>query len=99
MTQLLPWLSLIAVLASLGVSALSYVRAGRWKDGEDATRLISRVGEIERDVERLTAQMENVATKADVERLTAQLAAVADHSRTIERGVERIESFLMKSSA
>ena len=99
MTQLLPWISLAAVLASLGVSALSYARAGRWKDGDDAARLIARVDDIERDVVELTAQMKNVATKADVERLTTQLAAVADHSRTIERGVERIESFLMKGSA
>lgn len=98
MTQFLPWLSLIAVLASLGVSALSYNRAGRWKDGEDASRLIQRVGEIERDVVELTAQMKNVATKADVERLTAKVEGVETQIRTIDRGVERIEDFLIKGN-
>lgn len=99
MTQLLPWLSLVAVLASLGVSALSYVRAGRWKDGEDATRLIARVGGIEHDVVELKSQMKNVATKADVASLTAKIDGVENQNRTIERGVERIEGFLMKERA
>lgn len=99
MTQLLPWLSLVAVLASLGVSALSYVRAGRWKDGEDAARLIARVGEIERDVVEVKAQMKNVATKADVARMEAKIEGVETQNRTIERGVERIESYLMKDRA
>lgn len=99
MTQLLPWLSLVAVLASLGVSALSYVRAGRWKDGEDAARLIARVAEIERDVVELNSKMENVATKADVATLTAKVEGVENQIRTIDRGVERIEGFLMKERA
>lgn len=99
MTQFLPWLSLVAVLASLGVSALSYVRAGRWKDGEDAARLIARVGEIERDVVEVKAQMKNVATKADVARMEAKIEGVETQNRTIERGVERIESYLMKDRA
>lgn len=99
MTQVLPWLSLVAVLASLGVSALSYVRAGRWKDGEDAARLIARVGGIEHDVVELKSQMKNVATKADVERLTAKVEGVETQTRTIERGVERIEDFLIKERA
>lgn len=99
MSQFLPWLSLVAVLASLGVSALSYVRAGRWKDGDDAARLIARVGDIEHEVVELKAKMENVATKADVERLTAKVEGVETQIRTIDRGVERIEGFLMKERA
>lgn len=96
MSLYLPWLSLIAVLASLGVSALSYVRAGRWKDGEDAARLINRVGEIERDVVEVKSQMKNVATKADIAGITAEVRSLNDNIIKAERGIDRIEGWLIK---
>lgn len=99
MTQLLPWISLAVVSISLALSVASYVRSGRWKDGEDATRLIARVGTCEGEITTLKTQMLSVATKADVAALTEKLNGVKDHTQTIERGVERIEMLLMRETA
>lgn len=99
MTELLPWLSFFAVLASLAVAGLSYVRAGRWKDSEDAATLIKRVGQCEGDIAGLKAGMDHVATKADVASLKAELRGQGNDIRSIERGVERIEGYMMKERA
>mgnify|MGYP001610557456 CR=1 FL=1 len=93
----------IVALLALGLSALNalllmltFIRAGRWKDGEDARHLIGRVGVVEGDVTTLKAQMQNVATKADVAGITASLNALGADIRAAERGVDRIEGLLMK---
>lgn len=96
------FLSLIA----LGLSALNavlllltFVRAGRWKDGEDARQLINRVTASEGDITAIKAELRNVATKADVAALGERLSGVEVHARSIERGVERIEGHLMRAPA
>lgn len=99
-------LSEFLALTAIAVSAvncllllLTFIRAGRWKDGEDARALIARVGGLEGDVATLKADMRNVATKADVAGLGERVAGVESHVRSIERGVERIESHLMRTAA
>lgn len=95
----LPWVSLAVLSVSLAVSVAAYVRSGRWKDGEDATKLIGRVGVCENDITTLKAQMLSVATKADVAALGEKVTGVQNHAQTIERGVERIEMLLMRETA
>lgn len=97
--DVLPWLSLAIMLVSLAVSLAAYARSGRWKDGEDATRLIDRVGRCETAITTLNAQMSNVATKEDMAGIRAEVAALGGDIRSTERGVERIEGFLMKERA
>jgi len=99
-------LSEFLTLIALGISSLNaillmltFIRAGRWKDGEDAKALINRVSANEGDISTLKAQMLNVATKADVASLTAKVEGVEHQAKTIERGVERIEGHLMRAVA
>ena len=96
MKDVLPWLSLAVVGASLLFSVLSYIRAGRWKDGEDAADLIRRVAEIEREVSALDAQMKNVATKADIAGISAEVRSLGENIIKAERGIDRIEGWLIK---
>lgn len=99
MTQMLPWVSLAVVAASMMVSVAAYLRADRWRDGEDASRLLARVGAAEQALEALKVRMEGVATKEDVASLKAEVRAMGTDIRNTERGVERIEGFLMRGTA
>jgi hypothetical protein len=93
-------------LAAIGLSSvncllllLTFIRAGRWKDGDDARELIARVTSAESKIAGIEADMRNVATKADVAGLGERVAGVESHLKSIERGVERIESHLMRTAA
>lgn len=93
-------------LVALGIGALNalllmltFIRAGRWKDGEDARALITRVGSCETDITSMKAELRTVATKADVAALSEKVSGVESHARSIERGVERIEGHLMRTAA
>lgn len=98
MTALLPWVSLVMVAASLVVSLAAYLRADRWRDGEDAARLLTRVTATEQAIHGLQTRMEAVATKEDLAGLKAEVRALGTDIRNTERGVERIESYLMRGS-
>lgn len=90
--------------AALGLSGINTVilivtfkRAERWKESDEAKELIRRVGAVETDVQGVKTRMENIATKADVARLTAEVVGIEKHIKSVEGGVERIEGFLMNS--
>ena len=95
--------------AALGLSGVNTVilvitfrRAERWKESDDAKELIRRVGAVENDVQGVKARMENVATKADVARLTAEISGFERHMtqqfQGVDQGVQRIESYLINKS-
>lgn len=92
------WMALAAfALSALNtlLLLLNFIRAGAWKDSDDAQRLIGRVTAAEGEITGLKAELRNVATKADVAGLGERVAGIEAHTRSIERGVERIESHLM----
>lgn len=95
MSHLVPWVSLAVVAASLLFSVLSYVRAGRWKDGEDAGRLIDRVDRCESRLDVAENRISNCATKEDTARIEGELGAMGREISTIRNGVVRIENHLI----
>ena len=93
-------------IAALGLSGINTIilvvtfrRAERWKESDDAKELIRRVGAVENDVQGVKARMENIATKADVARLTAEISGLEKHMtqqfQGVDSGVQRIESYLI----
>lgn len=86
-------IGLSVVNAALGIMAFN--RAGRWKDSDSASALIGRVAGLEGRCTAIETELRSVATTADVSRLDARLTALGREIGTVERGVERIEQFLM----
>ena len=95
MSQAVPWISLAVVAVSLLFSVLSYVRAGRWKDGEDASRLIDRVDRCESRLDVAESKITGCATKEDIARMEGELNALGREVVTVRNGVVRIENHLI----
>ena len=86
-------LSLLALL----VAAATYVRAGRWKEGDDAKALVAEVKAIDRRLTTVETKIEGLATKSDIAELRAELKAMDKAVEKTAAGVERIEQFMMET--
>lgn len=84
-------LSLVAVSIAIG----TYVRAGRWKEGDDAKELVAKVEGIDRRLTTVETQVKNLATKEDVAGLAAELRGLERLIQKTDAGVERIEQFFI----
>lgn len=98
MTEALPYLSLAISAVACMVAVWVAVRAGRWKESDDAKVLLARISQLEGRVDNHATRFDGLATKADAARLSQQLVAVDHNITTLERGVERIEAYLMEKS-
>lgn len=98
MTAVLPYLSLAISAVACMVAVWVAVRAGRWKESDDAKALVARIGRLEGRVDNHASRFDGLATKSDVATLSQQLVAVDRSINTLERGVERIEAYLMEKS-
>ncbi|ASE39359.1 hypothetical protein [Brevundimonas vesicularis] len=99
---------------AVGLSALNAVvllltfhRAGRWRESEDAKAMLARLTKVESDINGFKTRFENVATKADMARLTAEVNGMeqlfkakvdglGELVKTTDAGVVRIEQLLMR---
>ncbi len=98
MLEVLAGASLLISLVNALIFTLTFQRAGRWRDLEDAKALIQRMSLAEGEITGLKARMENVATKADVARLTAEVSGLEMLIKNTEAGVVRIEQLLMRAN-
>lgn len=72
------------------------MRAGKWRETDEAKALIKRVGEVETRVKACEIHMEDLPTRADIAKLQGELHAVREIGTRTERAVERIEGFMMR---
>jgi hypothetical protein len=87
------------MIATLGVilSLATFVRAGRWKEGEDAKALVKKVGDHDRRLTVVETEMRGLATKADTASILAHIDGIRDLVVRAENAVERVERHLMES--
>jgi hypothetical protein len=85
-------LSTCAFLVSLFVA----LRAGKWRESDDAKSLIGRVSGLETRITVLETEMKDLPTKEDVARLEGKIQGVCDIGQRTEKAVDRIESYMME---
>lgn len=96
MKEFIPWaLSGLNLLLFL----LTFIRAGRWKDGADAQHLIDRVDKVESRLDVAENRLTNCATKEDTARIEGELTALGRDIGIVRNGVVRIENHLMGRAA
>ncbi|NBB17031.1 hypothetical protein GVN21_16820 [Caulobacter sp. SLTY] len=112
MREFLPYAAFLVSVIACGLSLYVVIRAGRWRDSDDAKALDLRLTTIASTanaaapgaaltavatrVTTLEKGMESVATKADIAKLTAEVRGVEKTIENVDKGVTRIEDHLME---
>lgn len=96
MTQLLPYVTAALALVSCGIALFVAIRQGAWRNTDDAKALYGRVGALESRASLLESKLGELPTKSDVTAISEKVGALQNAMDKTERGVERIESFLME---
>lgn len=96
MTQMLPYVTAGLALVSCGIALFVAIRQGAWRNTDDAKALYGRVGALENRASLLESRFGELPTKSDVAGLTEKVTALQNAMDKTERGVERIEGFLME---
>ena len=86
--------ALCAVISTL-VALYAFFRDAKWRDSEEAKRLIDRVDKAENRLTGLEQATKNLATKEDVARVEADVRGLERTITNVDAGVTRIETFLM----
>ncbi len=111
MKELLPYLAFGVSVLACGIALYVAVRAGRWRDSDDAKAIDNRInalattvggaatglalGAVATRVTALEAGMQHVATKADIAGLKAEVKGLESTISSVDAGVSRIEDHLM----
>ncbi len=74
------------------------IRAGNWRDTDDARALDKRISAIEGRVQVCETRTADLPTKADVERLRGEVHTASELTRSALDGVRRIETFMMQGT-
>lgn len=72
--------------------------ADRWHDTDEAKAMRADIHSLEGRTDKVEEKLTNVATKADVAKLEASLRGVDHRVGNAAKGVDRIESLLMKKA-
>lgn len=104
MNDLLPYFAVALSVAALILNALTFLRAGRWRDSEGAKALVERITGVERTAdlhEQRIAQIEadvvGLPTKADFTRLEGEIKTTCAIADRTERAVLRLEDHILKA--
>lgn len=92
-------------LISCGCALFVAVRAGRWRETDDARAVLARLTAAEKEIEVLKIRQNDVPSKADVATLRGEVHALAEKVgatgeavRGVASGIDRIETFWMQNS-
>lgn len=83
-------------VVSCGCAIFVSVRAGNWRDTDDARALDKRISVIENRVQVCETRQEDLPTKADVALLRGEIHTANEMTRSALDGVRRIETFMMQ---
>ena len=73
-------------------------RAQRWRDTDEAQRLIDRVDATESRLDKLEPKVSGLATKSDIVALKAELHGVCKQiDNEVVPGLNRIEDYFLKA--
>lgn len=96
--EILQFVSATCALASAGCAVMVARRSQRWRDTDDAQKLLDRVDAAESRLDRLETQTGDFPTRADLASVKAELHAVCkqiDHS--VVPGLQRIEGYFLEA--
>ncbi|MBI1407312.1 MAG: DUF2730 family protein [Caulobacter sp.] len=97
-------------IACAVISALCAVfvawRASRWRESDEAQKLIARVGAVEGRMTKAEGRLDGIdekfddlPTEADIARLEGEIGTVKELCRAAAAGVARIETFMMQRTS
>lgn len=97
LTELLPIVSTLCAVVAAACAVMVARRSQRWRDTDEAQKLLGRIDDAESRLDRLEVQTRDLPTKADLAAVKAELHAVG---KTIDDGVmpgiRRLEGYWME---
>lgn len=98
--EILQFVSAACAITSTICAVAVARRSQRWRDTDDAQKLLDRVDAAESRLDRLETKTGDLPTKADLASVRAELHAVCkqiDHS--VVPGLARIEGYFLEAGA
>ena len=97
MRELLPYLALAVSVIACAISAWTAIRAGRWRDTDEAQKLVDRLDEAEDRLTQIETKLEDLPTSADLAALKGEVHGLAGQvEKHVIPGLRRIEDFFVK---
>ncbi|MGH7027362.1 DUF2730 family protein [Brevundimonas sp.] len=96
--ETLQFVTAFCAVASAGCAVLVARRAQRWRDTDEAQKLMDRIDEAESRLDRVDGRLADVPNKADLATVRGEIHAVA---RTVDQqvvpGLQRIEGYFLEA--
>lgn len=89
-------IAILGALVSMGCAIGSYVRTGRWRETDDAKQLVQRIDALEKRIALIEARDKDLPTKADLAALSGDVRLVKQLVERAEKGIDRIEAYMMQ---
>lgn len=100
---LMPWLSFVAILISVGSSVTMFLTSGARKNGEKIDAQDKKLIEHDRRIQTVENEMRHLPNKdtvnklqVDMTDLKGQISLIAKSSEATERATRRVEEFLLR---
>lgn len=89
------YVPLICAVVSAACAVYVTVRQARWRETDDARAIAGRITALTTRMEKVETRQEGMPTKADLATLSGDIQLVKQLIERAERGIDRIENFMM----
>lgn len=107
MNGFLTYLAVVVSCAALLLNIATFIRAGKWRESEEAKALVDNISGHESRLTKLETAQLNLATKADIASLESELHGLektvnakidgVNHAvNSVGEGVDRIEGYFLQ---
>lgn len=95
LAPIVPWLSLIALLISIGSSVTMFLTSGAKSNAAKLAEHDHRLGRLENDIAHMPSKESVHQLQLDLTELKGQIGIMAKSSEATERTARRVEEFLL----
>lgn len=95
LAPLVPWLSLVALMISVGSSVTMFLTSGAKSNAAKLAEHDHRLGTLENDIRHMPSKESVHQLQIDLTEMKGQIGVMAKSSEVTERTTRRVEEFLL----
>lgn len=96
LAPIVPWLSLIALLISIGSSVTMFLTSGAKNNATKLAEHDHRISRLENDIAHMPSKESVHQLQIDLTEMKGQIGVMAKSSEVTERTTRRVEEFLLQ---
>ncbi len=95
LAPLVPWLSLVALMISVGSSITMFLTSGAKSNAAKLAEHEHRIAQLENDIRHMPSKESVHQLQIDLTEMKGQIGVMAKSSEVTERTTRRVEEFLL----